>query len=598
MRDENIRQAIHRAIDAPAQHLPDDPFLASRVLALSERKERNPMKHKLSIGLIVAIALMLTSLTALAVGLTAYEIWQNSFAKMNTTGEINILTTPGPDDMPVEEAIAMARTAIKQKYAATDAELDAMGVYPNFIGREWEWSDGTEPDEWRIFISSRTNMDIDLSTERYGVEGEYRVYIDAEAKEVTFCHWYTEDFWARAQRIWDIGNHDLVYSYYTGNTFYTLPMEEQARWETLFAAEGYELRSRDTLYHDLLFRGALDILFREGDEYALAADDPQCIAAWQLLQEQYGLEKSLLQRYYFRAGRLGMQTGTDDIFIAYSYNWAESPEELEVEPVKSSLSHEAKRLGIYLISFTPGTTDVQTVTHLLESTNQRLDPVTEGLPLEKTDWVADDLLFLDKVVVAYAAARERMLAANAIPSEESLVRNAVMRYLGGAPELYDYVSEGYDVSMWFSDETAPKCSALREAEELEQAEKERLKAEAIVQYGDYIDLWPLSVQAAVYDSFSDRREGELTREEAIEKARAALIAQEGEGVIKEGWLTGVRLYRSLTEQGECSSWLVTFCPPPEDDPYETEGWYVNFYDTGAEWMGTEIIISSFAEGIG
>ncbi len=596
MRDEQFRQSVHRAIDMPAQQLPDDPFLANRILALANEKERPRVKRKLSVGLVLAIIMVLTSLTALAVGLTAHEIWQESFLKMNTTGEINIISDPTEDDMPVEEAIAMAREAIKEKYAATDAELDAMGVYPNFIGRDWEWSDGTEPDEWQIFISSRTDMSIDLSTERYGAAGEYRVYIDAEAKEVTYCHWYTEDFWARAGRIWDQGNHDLVYGYYKGNTFYTLSVEEQARWEALFAAEGYELRSRDTLYHDLLLRGALDILFREGDEYALAADDPQCIAAWQVLEEQYGLEKALLEKYYFRAGRLGMHTGTDDIFIAYSFNWAEAPEELETEPVRTSMCYFTRCLGIYLISFAPGTTEVQAVTHLLESEEDRVPSVTEGLPLQKNDWTADDLLFFDKVVTAYAAARERMLAADAIPSEENLVRNAVMRYLGGDPELYDYVSEGYDVSMWFSDETAPKRSALREAKELEDAEKERLKAEAIAQYGDNVGLWPLNIQAAVYNNHFDRREGELTREQAIEKARAAVIAQKGEGAIKEGWITCVFLHRYLSEQGEVSSWMVNFYDP--NDMHETEGWYATFYDTGAEWMGEEITVTSLAEGVG
>lgn len=594
MRDEQFRQAIHQAIDAPAQHLPDDPFLAGRILALANEKEMKPVKKKLSVGLILAIAMILMSLTALAVGLSAYEIWEKSFQKMNTTGEIHIISDPTEDDMPVEEAIAIARDAIKEKYAATDEELDAMGVYPNFIGRDWEWSDGTQPDRWELFISSRTNMDIDLSTERYGAAGEYRVYINAETKEVTLCNWYTEDFWARAQRIWDKGNHDLVYGYYKGNTFYTLPVEEQARWEALFAAEGYELRSRDTLYHDLLSRGALDILFREGDEYALAADDPQCIAAWQVLQEQYGLEKSLLEKYYFRAGRLGMHTGTDDIFIAYSFNWAEAPEELKTEPVRTSMCYFTRCLGIYLISFTPGTTDVQTVTHLLESEVNREPSVTEGLPLQKTDWTADDLLFFDKVVTAYAAAYERLIAAQATLGEMELVRQTVLRYLGGDPEMYPKTSEGYDVSMWFSDETAPAHSTLRDAEMAASEERLRMRAEAEAQYGTEWDLWPLDVQARVLgDNFYDRKEGELTREAAIEKAKAALIAQEGKRAVSEDGLIGVRLHRDLGEGGEYSMWTVSFFPTDA-----TDGWWVMFYDTGADWMGEEITIINFAEGIG
>ena len=57
MKDEMIRQKIHRAVDVHGASLREDPFLAQRILASSDRKEAPRMK-KLSTGAIIAIVLM------------------------------------------------------------------------------------------------------------------------------------------------------------------------------------------------------------------------------------------------------------------------------------------------------------------------------------------------------------------------------------------------------------------------------------------------------------------------------------------------------------------------------------------------------------
>ncbi len=592
--DRKFRQQVHQAVDAYAASAVVAPDVAERILARADRKESFPVKKKMTFAAILVAALLIFSLTALAIGLSAYDIWQNSFQKMNTSGEVRMLTEPTDSDMQVDEAIAIARAAIQDKYGTPDEELDAMGVYPTFIGREWEWGNGTDPDEWDIFFSSVTGEDIDFDYRDIGVDGEYRVYINAETKEVTYCHWYTDNFWARAQRIWDHGNHALVYGMYTASTFYTLSPEEQAHFEALFLQEGYALRDASERYLTILKNQGLQLLFRRAEEYDLDADDAQTHAAWQALEEQYGLPRALLEQYFFQSSRLGLNTGTDDIVICYNYEYEFlCQEDPDIDPALDELGYHARQLGFFLVSFRPGTTEVATLTHLPYSVWDRTESVTEGKLLEKTDWTAADLLAFDEAVEAYSDALARLKAAEATDMEYHVVKDAVHRALGDDPEMFNFTVEGYDVSKWFSNETAPAHSELRTMELAEQEELQRLREEACAQYGEDHKQWPLDVQARLMSNRSDRKEGELTRDEAIEKATAALIAEKGEDAIGEGWLIGVELMRDLGEGGEYSSWLVTFYAEDYSD-----GWWVQFFDTGADWQGTEITITNFSEGIG
>ncbi len=595
MRDEIIRRRVHQAVEAYAAHVPDDPHLAGRILALEQEKEAPIMKKKLSIGAVLVIALLLATVTALAVGLNAYEIWQESFNKMNTTGEVYMLTDPTENDMPVEEALAIARRAIQEKYGTPDAELDAMGVYPTFIGREWEWSDGSEPDEWRILYSAVTDQDIDLDDRNYGTAGEYRVYINAEEKVVTLCYWYTDNFWTQAQRIWDVGSHDVVYKEYADSMFYSLTPAEQARFEQLFRENGYEVRDPAERYTVILKSKGLELLFRMAEEYDLDPEGPQIDAAWAALEERCGLNADLMRKYFFQASRLGLNTGTDDIVICYNYYGSEyaQQENQSLSRAMRDFEVNAKYLGFYLVSFRPGTTEVETLTHLPYSVWDRAESVTEGLLLQKNDWVPADLLALDEAVEAYDAALRRMDAADVTNGESHLVRDAVHRALGADPQYFTFASEKYDVAQWFSDETAPARSAYRLVERDLAADMEQARAEAAVQYGEDFKQWPLEVQARLMGERSIRREGELTREEAIEKAKAALVAQEGENAIGADWTVGVELFRDVGEGGEWSRWMVTI--HAEDD---SDGWWVEFYDTGADWRGTEVKITNYSEGIG
>ena len=82
MMDENrIREQIHRAVNVYGASVQENPYLAQRILSQANRKEA-PRMRKLSTGAIIAIVLMLLSVTALAVGLTVEDIWRQSFQKM------------------------------------------------------------------------------------------------------------------------------------------------------------------------------------------------------------------------------------------------------------------------------------------------------------------------------------------------------------------------------------------------------------------------------------------------------------------------------------------------------------------------------------
>ncbi len=363
MRDEKLRKAVHPAVDAAAQHLPDDPFLAARVIALAKEKETAPMKRKLPIGVIIAIALLCMSVTALAVGLTLRETWEASFQKMNTHGEIWLPDDPQEGDMSLEEALGVARAAIKKTFATPDAELDAMGVYPTFYGN----------NHWDVFFSSRRDGNIEFNNGDHGPDGEYRVSFDGDTGEIFSCVWYTNDFWAAAQRIWDEGDRDEVYYEYQRADFYRQSPEQQAYFTALLKEAGYEVRADEEERLHLLNRVELDFIRRKPGDYPIAADDAQCIAAWQAVQERCGFDPALLQKYFFQAGRLDAQTGTDDIILAY--NWYERDLMLTLGVASGTyLEDEPSRIGTFMVSFLPGTTDVAAVTWL---------PQEEGWTQEK-----------------------------------------------------------------------------------------------------------------------------------------------------------------------------------------------------------------------
>ena len=594
MNEQEIRRRIHSAVDAYAAPAQENPYLAQRILARADRKEPPRMK-KLSTGAILLIVLLLFSLTALAVGLmTVEEVWKQSFQKMNTTGLIHNLSDETQAEISLEEAIAIAREAIIAKYGTPESELDAMGVYPTYAARGWDGKTDDYPSEWDIFFSSRENVDLDLDHLDYGPTGEYRVYINAETKEVTYCHWYTNDFWSAAQRVWDCGSYDEVYWWYKQTDFYTQPIEQQTYWRNMLEKQGYEVVAEDEKLHALLQRASTELQFQPVDQIA---DNslPQVAAAWEALEEAYGLNAEMLQKYAYVATIPGWETGTEDVCIHYDFElefaWQE---EGQIDDHCGQLFPYVKNLGVFMVSFEPGTTRVTAITHVKNSEDAWPGPVTEGGLLARSDWTAEDLLAFDEAYTELEKAIARMHRAGAHSGEMSLVRDAAMRALGGDPELYDYELEGYDVRQWFSDETAP--------EELPPPPVTREEAQE--RYGNSPLYWPVEVRYALSHYTNLRltvpQEGEMNQEEATKLALALVTAHKGQAALDElgDYRIGCTLTRFEGAYGkEITQWEFYIRNDKRD---EVNGWYVRFIDKNREDYGDDWAeVRPFAEvGVG
>ena len=520
MRESEFRQAIHSAVDTYAEAARENPCLAQRIIARENRKEPPRMKKKLSTAAILLIALLLISVTALAVtiSLTVEETWLQSFAKMNTKGHIQTISDESQAELPMEEAIAIARAAIIGKYGVPESELDAMGVYPGYYARGWDGECDEYPSEWDVLFSSRTDVDLDEDHLDYGPTGEYRVYINAETKEVTYCHWYTNDFWSRAQVVWDCGSHDEVWWWYGQPTFYALPAETQRYWEQTLADTGYNVVGGDEKLHKMLLSASTDLMFQPVD--ALADNSlPEVSAAWAEM-ERMGYDTELLRRYCYVASIPEWQTGTGNVCIHYSYEKEfDMLDACFLDPYSANLFGWIHNVGLYMFSFEPGTTNIVAVTHVTRAENVRQEPVTEGLLLDRNIWGPEDLPEFDTAFRRLDMGVKRMRAAGL---DLEVVHTIVNDYLYdyGCHEIYQDAPEGLDTAVWFADES----------------EWDALVIEPVMSYDDFCALygsderfWPMEVLCELDPrSYRMPNPGEPTLEEAKQIAIEHLVDVDGE----------------------------------------------------------------------
>lgn len=589
MTDDRIREQIHRAVDVHGASMQDDPFLAQRIIAQTNRKEAPRMK-KLSTGMIIAIVLMLLSVTAVAVGLTVEDIWQQSFEKMNTSGYIRNLSDASEAEMSAEEAIAIARAAIIARYGTPEAELDAMGVYPTYAARGWDGKTDDYPSEWDILFSSRTDVDIhSSSSERdqygqiitdYGPTGEYLVYINAETGEVTYCGFYTNDFWSYAQRIWDCGSYDVIHWQYQRPDFYDLPIETQFYYEQLLAEQGYEVTHRSGKYKALLKAALSDRMYCDPG-IAIDPTDPQAAAAWAAVEDKYGFSAELLQRYSYIATRSNFQTGTDDIFIVFNYRVEDYRRETGYLDMwcDKIYSHVA-RVGAFLVNFDTDTTHVVGVSHLWYSEANNVQRIRVGKLLEQTDWEADDLVAFDDAFNRLGRAVQRMKTAGFSILEMKTIVHDYIGSLGGNPEFYLAAPDDVDVDQWFAEES-----------EWDTKEKQpsMTHMEAQEKYGWDSRYWPLEVQFE-FDLDGGKslpREGEMTPEEAIARALKAVTDQHGpEALAALGdYTVGCELIRYQNE-GEVTRWIIWITDDPE---FSLNGYRVDVFQRDGEATGLDLV---------
>lgn len=538
---------------------------------------------KLSTGMIIAIILMLLSATAVAVGLTVEQVWQQAFDKMGTWGDVWNIGEPTEKDLTMDEAAAIARKAIQEKFAVTDEELDAMGFYPSYFAAEVD--DGKAyPSSWRFLWSSKTNSDIAKDDSDHGPNGEYRVYMHGETGEIDTCIFYTTDFWRYAQRIWDAGNYEEVYRNYKQTDFFNQPDDVQAHWTQKLAEQGYAVRTEQESLHQALRSAHLELLFNPVNTFA-DNDDPQVAAAWAALEKEYGLDADLLRKYAFVATVPGWNTGYDDVCIHYSYEleWKRAEQGIYNSPC-SQLVSRANSVGMFMVSFEKGTTNVVTITHVTRSNiTLARDVVSEGGILARTDWTAEDLVAFDTAYTELEKAFARMDAAGAVGVEQSVVFDTARLALGVDPEYCTNIVPTYNVKQWFTDD-APQTSEYAPTMSHE---------EVVAKYGSRPSFWPLEVR---YDqhrqyhmTYSLPREGELTEVQALQIALDAISEQHGQDALDKlgDYVYGATLERYMGDHGkEITFWTFAITNDPES--FEV-GWQVKFIGENYEDYGSRCI---------
>ena len=415
---------------------------------------------------IVSAALMLTS-AALADGaMTKKEmqsIWKASFDRMNTKGTVNISNElPKANDLAYDEALAIAREAIFEKYATPEEELDAMGVYPTFYASHA----GTSAN-WQFYFTPMRDGRIDRDHTPSG-QGEYRVYLDSPSGEVTYCHWYIDDFWPYAQRTWDAGKLDVVYTHAKKSGFFTQSREEQARWLGLMEGAGFDvsvIRSGEALFEDTYFR--LDLLF--GDEHRAVdpASDPRIATAWKAIEDAYGLDGELMRQYAYIAFFSPLNTGTRDIYIAYNYNieWG-MIESGQLNYWQDLLFTYVNRLGIFLVRLDMESGEVIDIAHCDRDQIENAIWHEETL-LGRPQWGAADLVEFDTAFRRRTEIMEQAVAENHSQEELRLISDELMREIGGDPELYNSRSEqesdiGLEAGLAIARQAAAKEAGMTE----------------------------------------------------------------------------------------------------------------------------------------
>lgn len=410
------------------------------------------MNAKRILSLAAALTLMSGSALASTTAEDLEAVWQQSFDRMNTTAlPRNFVELPAENDLNYDEALSLARQAIFDKYATPPEELDAMGLYPDFIAAEEGYS-----ASWRFYLSPLRDADIDEGHD-YPAPGDYYVCIDSPSGEVTICLWYIDDFWPYAQRVWDAGKRDIVYEYAQKAGLYTLPADQQAIWLELLESAGYdlaEIRSGQALFKDGEFRSEL----RDGTDVDPTADS-RVAAAWQAIAETYGLDIDLMRRYHYIAFYSPLDDSRSDVFIVYHSGAAQSMRRGgDVESWCARLLGEVDRLGMFLVRFDPDSGEIRYVSH----GDHPALPVDEGDPallLGRPQWSADDLTLFHEAYQNLESTMIEALNRGLSRDEQQPIADAFMRSLGGSERLYPDAAQAADIGLDAALPIAQKAAA-------------------------------------------------------------------------------------------------------------------------------------------
>ena len=412
---------------------------------------------------IISLALALWVLPAQAEYIMTEEemtaIWQESFERMHTTGEMSLRTLedlpafeaeytaatglerkedlvfeslPMQGDMPYDEALGYARKLIIDKFGTPEEELDAMGVYPRLIDHIYT----DRESEWEFYFTPRRDTDIHLDHD-YESPGEYRVVFGARTGTVDYVNWYIDAFFPDyARRTWEAGRFEYVYSQAMGQDFYRQSPEDHAEWMRLFEEAGYSTAELERTDEELLTSIRTELMFANPQDNLLSSGLPEVEAALAALEKEYGLTREDLAACGYAAVLSPLQQGTVDICFAYNYNLESAMYETgELTAFSGKLFSYASRLGLYMAKVNPDG-QVEKLVYLPRG-REVAAAEDKSLLLGRREWTAADLPAF-REGMAQLRALEAQAATQETPDYMALEAeaDAIMRSLGGDPSLY------------------------------------------------------------------------------------------------------------------------------------------------------------------
>lgn len=343
-------------------------------------------------------AAMLLPVAALADGSMSFEeiqaIWEASSEKMNARAYApEYSRLPGEDDLPYEEALAIAKKAVYDKYGASADFLDAMGVYPNFVYDRWEIYWNSARDFFVPSYPANTRSSFDAV--------EYIVTVSSPSGDVISCRqrWRRSmaDFWAEADALWSDGWHDMIYKQARTASFYRLTAAEQEHFLALMDADGYDaspIQAGGWLLEDEDLQRELN---RADLSLAVEAEDDALVAAaWQALEDAYGLNTELMRQYAYVAFYSPLNTGTRDVMIWYRHDLPyQQSRAWEAEHAGRTfwaydMAWHLQRLGQFMVQLDPETGETVSVSRLAPDTDEE-EADDQALLLARPAWNADDL---------------------------------------------------------------------------------------------------------------------------------------------------------------------------------------------------------------
>lgn len=318
----------------------------------------------------------------------------------------------------------------------------------------------------------------------------------------------------------------------------------------------------------MVVQSATELLFCELDSIA-SNDIPRVAAAWEALEAETGLSAEMLQKYAFVATLPDWETGYDNVCIHYAFNVEWDMMSAGYLDVNCDLAFSyVTRLGLYMISFEPGTTNVATITHVTNSESTKLDAITEGGIFTRMDWTADDLIAFDAAYTKLERAVQRMQAAGL---ENGDIRAVTLAYMNAVDTGDSTALTKLDGEKWFAESSEWDAQITPKA--MTYTEFKR-------QYGSDRRFWPQEALMANDSSYRMPREGELSAEEAIQRALDQLLLEQGENALTAlGDYTLVWHRVSLTgdETLPDCRWEIYIT----DDPSTAQnGWKITF----GEWF--------------